>query len=221
MRMIEYQKACLRTAGSKIDLVECALGICGELVEYELSGASSEEASDVIWYCTVALHLLGEVPEEPRSYIFTFREMACLAGEFAEAVKKHVYHGKDLDKDFCIWALNKTISSVFSSGVLELNIDKLKKRYPEKDRCYCIGFLTCEHCEDSEEPEERTDSVNRPKHYTSHASGIECIQITEHMSFCLGNALKYLWRADLKNGVEDLRKAEWYVRREIERREKE
>ena len=64
------------------------------------------------------------------------------------------------------------------------------------------------------------DMVNHPPHYTSHPSGIECIQITEHMNFCLGNATKYIWRADLKgSGVEDLKKAIWYIQREIARRE--
>lgn len=63
------------------------------------------------------------------------------------------------------------------------------------------------------------DSVNHPKHYTSHPSGIECITITEHMGFNLGNALKYIWRADLKaNAVEDLEKAAWYLAREIAKR---
>jgi hypothetical protein len=63
------------------------------------------------------------------------------------------------------------------------------------------------------------DPVNHPKHYTSHPSGVDCIQITEHMGFNLGNAIKYIWRADLKSdAIEDLRKAEWYIRREIEKR---
>lgn len=63
------------------------------------------------------------------------------------------------------------------------------------------------------------DSVNRPKHYISHPSGVDCIQITEHMNFCLGNAIKYIWRADLKeDAIEDLRKARWYIEREIEKR---
>lgn len=63
------------------------------------------------------------------------------------------------------------------------------------------------------------DPVNNPKHYTSHPSGVECIQIAEHMNFCLGNALKYIFRADLKgNAIEDLAKARWYLNREIERR---
>jgi len=63
------------------------------------------------------------------------------------------------------------------------------------------------------------DPVNKPKHYTSHPSGIDCIQITEHMGFNLGNAIKYIWRADLKDdALEDLRKASWYIQREITKR---
>jgi hypothetical protein len=63
------------------------------------------------------------------------------------------------------------------------------------------------------------DPVNHPKHYTSHPSGVECIQITEHMGFNLGNALKYIWRADLKEDpIEDLEKARWYVDRELMKR---
>jgi hypothetical protein len=63
------------------------------------------------------------------------------------------------------------------------------------------------------------DAVNHPPHYTAHPSGIECIQITEHMGFNLGNAVKYIWRADLKgDAIQDLEKALWYLRREIERR---
>lgn len=66
----------------------------------------------------------------------------------------------------------------------------------------------------------KPDMVNAPPHYTSHPSGIQCIQITEHMGFCLGNALKYIWRADLKgSAVEDLKKARYYIDREIAKRE--
>ncbi len=62
------------------------------------------------------------------------------------------------------------------------------------------------------------DNVNHPRHYTKHPSGVECIQITEHMGFNLGNAMKYIWRADLKgNQIEDLEKALWYINREIQR----
>ena len=41
---------------------------------------------------------------------------------------------------------------------------------------------------------EKNDPVNNPKHYTNHPSVIECIQVSEHMGFNLGNALKYIWR---------------------------
>lgn len=63
------------------------------------------------------------------------------------------------------------------------------------------------------------DPVNHPKHYTSHPSGVECITITEHYNFNLGNCIKYLWRSDLKDSpVEDLEKAAWYLQREINTR---
>lgn len=65
------------------------------------------------------------------------------------------------------------------------------------------------------------DPVDHPAHYNAHPSGVECITVVEHMSFNVGNAIKYLWRADLKGAaLEDLQKASWYVAREIERRKK-
>ena len=66
------------------------------------------------------------------------------------------------------------------------------------------------------------DPVNHPTHYTSHPSGIECIQITEHMTFNLGNAVKYIWRCGEKGKpIEDLQKAVWYLQREIELRKRQ
>lgn len=67
------------------------------------------------------------------------------------------------------------------------------------------------------------DPVNRPSHYTSHPSGIECIQVTRHMSFNIGNVVKYCWRAGLKTAsdnrnasrLQDLKKARWYLDDEI------
>ena len=80
-----------------------------------------------------------------------------------------------------------------------------------------------EHSHDTDDIEQRqrmSEAVNHPKHYTSHPSGIECLQITEHMGFLLGNAVKYIWRCDLKHdAIEDLRKAIFYIEREIKRRE--
>lgn len=63
------------------------------------------------------------------------------------------------------------------------------------------------------------NTVEHPAHYNAHPSGVECIEVVEHMGFCLGNAIKYIWRADLKsNAIEDLEKAKWYIQREIDRR---
>lgn len=64
------------------------------------------------------------------------------------------------------------------------------------------------------------DPVNRPKHYTTDPSGIECIQITRHRNFNIGNAIKYLWRAGLKDEnttIQDLEKALFYIQDEIDR----
>ena len=64
--------------------------------------------------------------------------------------------------------------------------------------------------------------VNHPPHYKVHPSGIECIEVTEHFNFCLGNAIKYIWRAGEKNNqIEDLKKARWYIDREISKVENE
>lgn len=61
------------------------------------------------------------------------------------------------------------------------------------------------------------DNVNHPKHYTSHPSGIECIEISRHLNFNLGNAFKYLFRRNDKNDLlENLQKAEWYLNDEIQ-----
>ena len=61
------------------------------------------------------------------------------------------------------------------------------------------------------------DPIN-PAHYKQHPSGVEAIEITEHMTFNIGTAMKYLWRAGFKgSAIEDLRKALWYIEREIKR----
>lgn len=68
--------------------------------------------------------------------------------------------------------------------------------------------------------EENIDNVNHPKHYTQ--GGIECIdamiaalgkQVV--MDFCLGNAFKYIFRCKNKNGLEDVKKANWYINKLI------
>lgn len=59
------------------------------------------------------------------------------------------------------------------------------------------------------------DMVNNPPHYNNHPSGIEVIEITEGMGFCVGNAVKYILRHNKKGTPkQDLEKALWYIKRE-------
>jgi hypothetical protein len=71
--------------------------------------------------------------------------------------------------------------------------------------------------------EKEIDNVNHPSHYTSVVPGIEAIEVTENFNFCRGNAIKYIWRAgskDPQKEIEDLEKAIFYLKREIERLKK-
>lgn len=69
-----------------------------------------------------------------------------------------------------------------------------------------------------------SDSVSHPAHYAEGwSNGAEVIDLTEHLSFCAGNVVKYVCRAGRKDPdkyVEDLEKARWYLDREIERVER-
>lgn len=87
----------------------------------------------------------------------------------------------------------------------------------------CVNCSCTRSIEDIEKQEKASlkgtvDMVNHPPHYKKHPSGIECIEVTRHMSFNLGNVIKYLWRADYKAGIEDLEKAAWYLNDEIKKR---
>lgn len=69
----------------------------------------------------------------------------------------------------------------------------------------------------------KNDAVSHPAHYT--AGKVECIDAIESATtglegieaFCIGNAIKYLWRWKWKGGVQDLEKAKWYIERLIAR----
>lgn len=84
--------------------------------------------------------------------------------------------------------------------------------------CYTCGYVI------RQGDDIQYERVNHPDHYNKHPSGVECIDIIEHMQYNIGAAMKYLWRAGLKPNVsfvEDLRKAVWYIEREIGRLENE
>ncbi len=119
----------------------------------------------------------------------------------------------ELDKDSCAGCAfelgSKYCDEAFSQHNCRTNADEYGIIWIE---------VTTEPSEQSEH-----DPVNHPSHYTSHPSGVECIQVTEHMTFNCGNAVKYIWRNGLKDGqanTQDLQKAVWYLNREIERLEK-
>lgn len=67
-----------------------------------------------------------------------------------------------------------------------------------------------------------SDMVNHPPHYNSHPKGIECITVIEDNPFFnLGAAMKYLWRVSWGSkgkDIEDMRKAIWFIEKEIARR---
>lgn len=91
-----------------------------------------------------------------------------------------------------------------------------------------LDLVIVEYGESEEQKEEINsveDRVGHPSYYTSHPSGVECIDITRHYCFDIGNAIKYLWRAGLKKEegisnrdkeIEDLEKAIWYIKDHIE-----
>lgn len=86
--------------------------------------------------------------------------------------------------------------------------------------CESVALLGHAYCSLHQDGVAVPDVVNHPAHYTDHPSGVECIAVAEHMNFCLGNVIKYVWRAGSKgNQLEDLRKAAWYLAREIARLE--
>jgi hypothetical protein len=71
-----------------------------------------------------------------------------------------------------------------------------------------------------------TEQINHPAHYNSNPSGVECITVAQHLNFCMGNAMKYVWRAGFKVGSDqdaegakatDIKKAIWYLQQELAR----
>jgi hypothetical protein len=85
----------------------------------------------------------------------------------------------------------------------------------------CDSCYASENREVKREAKVSEEAVDHPKHY-NQIKGVECIDVVEQMSFNLGNAVKYIWRCgDKGNKKEDLRKAVWYINREIEKSNKE
>ena len=132
---------------------------------------------------------------------------------------------RTLDK-FCdeCHGCNICLLEKFSGGVMcdfdEWSDDKLAIAY---DHVYknSEARLDGDHLknEEVEMDENVPDMVNHPKHYTQ--GGIECIDALKAATVgkrgieavCVANVIKYLWRYEEKNGIEDVRKAKWYIER--------
>jgi hypothetical protein len=104
----------------------------------------------------------------------------------------------------------------FPNGSNGMPFDKVVKKTIELSICEAYKQMK----------ENINDNVNHPSHYNSNSAQcscgrrIECIDVTRHMNFNLGNAMKYIWRCDAKgNYLEDLKKAVWYLRDEIAKHE--
>lgn len=104
-------------------------------------------------------------------------------------------------------------------------IGRVNKMLKNKDKISnYINDNFVEYMDNIRKENTSVDNVNHPPHYISHPSGVECIEITRHYCFSIGNAIKYLWRAGLKKDasltdnekeIEDLNKAIWYIKDRI------
>lgn len=104
-------------------------------------------------------------------------------------------------------------------------VDGKRTKYPTVN-VYSKGSVADDVDEDATDEDTMEagvpDMVNHPPHYNSHPSGVECITVTRWFNFNLGNVIKYIWRAGIKDEeatLEDLKKARWYLDNEIDRRE--
>lgn len=135
----------------------------------------------------------------------------------------------------CLIDQNEQMSESDNAGTLE-NVS------PEIERCLMCASSAfsiirnttstrvCSKCSfnwEAQKVDTKPDNINHPPHYNSFEGScdkcgkqIECINVTRHMNFNIGNAIKYLWRCNHKgNAIEDLKKAAWYLNDEIKKRE--
>lgn len=105
-------------------------------------------------------------------------------------------------------------------------IDRIIKQRQEEG----VTLLTKEFKADQKEEAKKHDAVNHPSHYTQ--GEVECIDALESATInkrgieavCTANIIKYLWRYESKNGIEDVKKAQWYLQKlikELEKQQKE
>ena len=173
----------------------------------------SLETKTGIYQLTGFTNTLREATPLTFFYLQKMKEYVCIKDFYIE----DVIFAKEGDK-ITLLPDNSTVVNTSSDGQ--------KVAYNAKFIVESDNFVNTEEMFPVEEVKE--DNVNHPKHYTSHPSGIECIEITRHYCFDVGNAIKYLWRAGLKKEmgledkqkeIEDLKKAIWYINDRIKQLE--
>lgn len=103
------------------------------------------------------------------------------------------------------------------------------QKIADKAERHHISDLCAElDCQEANKSQEEFDEINKPRHYNSSAARcskcdhpIESIDIVQHLPFCVGSIIKYLWRREHKGAhLQDLKKCEFYIKREIARIER-
>jgi NTP pyrophosphatase (non-canonical NTP hydrolase) len=142
MTPTEYQAAAARTLPTDLSgrdrLSMLALGVVGEWAEYQAAKdtpTESEEAGDVLWYiaglCTVLRVDLADLA----SYRVAPAPAMDALGDVCEPIKKHLYHGKDLDKarvlGGCCRLYRDIARRLMLPDVMAANVAKLQARWPD------------------------------------------------------------------------------------------
>lgn len=143
MNLYDYSKLAIRTSLREDQMIHCVLGIASELSElYE--GNYLEELGDVCWYLNEGCDSLGINLDSLDIYeggLDPLRDISDHVGKLANLVKRNEFYGEELNRKECFILLSKILSEVHElcrdyeidiEEVLEKNIKKLEKRFPEE-----------------------------------------------------------------------------------------
>jgi hypothetical protein len=180
----------------------------------------SQSSSLKVYSSEYVNKLLKEIEEKDK----VIRLLSCSCGKSSETNCCNGCCGDDICKEDIV-ILDKLVKPLeFTATLSDDFYENLKKvSDPVQNRNFSVKIeKQVEGAGDSE-----CDNVNHPKHYASASNGIECIDAIEAATerllgleaVCTGNVLKYIWRWKDKNGVEDLKKAKWYLEKLIKEAE--
>ena len=169
------------------------------------------------WSCRLNRNLTSEeIKEDKLRYVIDtlYNESKKLKlgfhSEPRDDGRYNVHAAVNAGEEFSLFVLTKEEADFVTKKLIERRCQEEKK--PSKEENV--------NEENVKEENVKEDLVNHPKHYTSHPSGIETIEITRWMNFNLGNSVKYILRSGKKSedtAIQDLEKAIWYLKDEIKR----